>query len=628
MMSWRLTETHLRHRVMLGFAAFCGLCTLGSFLLRMLGAPGLAALPFFIGAYLSGGWFASIDLAGELRRGQFNINLLMIVVALGAAGVGAWVEGATLLFLFSLSNALERFANYRTEQTIGSLLKAAPETAWRREKGEWVEVPTESLGVGDELLVKPGEVFPVDGELTEGATTADESALTGEALPVSKRFGDRVSGGTMNLEGRAVMRVVRLPGESAVQRIIELIESAREQKAPAQRFTDTFSSYYTIAILAGSVLFLGWLLLCSREPFTVAVYHMMTLLVVASPCALVLSIPSAILVAIAAGARNGILFRGGVAVETLAGVNHFAFDKTGTLTTGELEVSRIETAGLTTVEEVLAAAAAVAQNSTHPLSRAVMIEAERRGLTPVETSNVTNIPGFGIEAEVGSDLVAVGSRRLMEQRDFDVVPFPSSGAEAEVWVAREVLLGVIYLRDRLRPNTPAVIAALKNEGASVALVSGDRASAAEMVAHAAGIEEVHADLTPNEKLQWIHRWRQEGKTVAMVGDGINDAPSLIAADVGLGMGARGSDAALAQADVILMHDRIENVSTALRLSRRARRIIRQNLIVSLGTVAVLVAYALAQKIRLSLGVMGHEGSTVVVVLNGLRLLRVRPDRNI
>ena len=617
-----------QHRVMLAFVAFCGLCTLVGFLLPRFGVAPLAALPLFIAAYLSGGWFASIDLAGELRRGVFDINLLMIVVAFGAAGIGAWVEGATLLFLFSLSNALERFANYRTEQTIGSLLKAAPETACRRENGEWVEVPTDSLGMGDELLVKPGELFPVDGEITEGATSADESALTGEALPVSKRAGDPVSGGTTNLEGRAVMRVLRLPSESAVQRIIELIESAREQKAPSQRFTDTFTRYYTVSILSGSVLFLGWLLYFRQEPFAVAIYHMMTLLVVASPCALVLSIPSAILVAIAAGARNGILFRGGVAVETLAGVNHFAFDKTGTLTTGELEVSRIETAGLTTADEALAAAAAVAHNSTHPLSRAVVAEAQRRALPPLETHDVVNIPGFGMEARIDSGLVAVGSRRLMEQRGFAVAGFSSSGAEAEVWVARaNALLGVIYLRDRLRPATPAVIATLQREGSSVALVSGDRASAAEMVARASGIEEVHADLTPNEKLEWIHRWRQEGKTVAMVGDGINDAPSLIAADVSFGMGARGSDAALAQADVILMHDRIENVPTALRLSRRARRIIRQNLFISLGTVAVLVGFALAQKIKLSLGVVGHEGSTVVVVLNGLRLLRIRPGRN-
>ena len=482
--------------------------------------------------------------------------------------------------------------------------------------------------MGDELLVKPGDLFPVDGEVLEGATSADESALTGEALPVSKHPGDSVSGGTVNLEGQAVIRVLRLPSESAVQRIIDLIERAREQKAPAQRFTDVFSRYYTVIILVGSVAFLAFLLLWLREPFSQAIYRMMTLLVVASPCALVLSIPSAILVAIASGARQGILFRGGVAVESLAGVNHFAFDKTGTLTTGQLQVARVEARGQeVSAEEVLEVAAAVGQYSTHPLSRAVVEEAKRLDLKPREAGGVTNIPGFGVEAMIGAQLVVVGSRRLMEMRGFDVSALESKGAEAEVWVARETLLGVIYLRDQLRAATPAVIAALQKGGSSVALISGDRAEAAAAVAREAGIEEVHPALTPNEKLEWIHRWRQSGKTVAMVGDGINDAPSLIAADVGLGMGARGSDAALAQADVILMHDRIENVFTALHLSRRARRIIRQNLIVSLGMVAVLVACALAQKIKLSIGVVGHEGSTVAVVLNGLRLLRIKPGRS-
>ena len=613
---------------MLLLAAICGLGTLSGFLLQRFEAPPLTVAPLFVVAYLSGSWFASIQLASELRRGVFDINLLMIVVAIGAACVGAWAEGGTLLFLFSLSNALERFANYRTEQTISSLLKSAPETACRREDGAWVEVSADSLGVGDELLVKPGDLFPVDGEVIEGATSADESALTGEALPVSKRVGDPVSGGTVNLEGQAVIRVQRLPRESAVQRIIDLIESAREQKAPAQRFTDTFTRYYTAVVLAGSVAFLGWLLFWRSEPFAQAIYRTMTLLVVASPCALVLSIPSAILVAIASGARQGILFRGGVAVESLAGVNHFAFDKTGTLTTGQLQVARVAACEQISTEEVLGIAAAVAQYSTHPLSRALVEEAKRLHLMQSGVDGVTNIPGFGMEAMIGTELVVIGSRGLMEKRGFDISALESKGAEAEVWVAGATLLGVIYLRDRLRAATPAVIAALKKDGSSVALISGDRAEAAAAVAREAGIEEVHPALTPNEKLEWIHRWRQSGKTVAMVGDGINDAPSLIAADVGLGMGARGSDAALAQADVILMHDRIENVPTALRLSRRARRIIRQNLIISLGTVAVLVACALAQKIKLSIGVVGHEGSTVVVVLNGLRLLRIKPGRSI
>ncbi len=613
------------YRGMFLLAALCGVGTLAGLLLQS--SAHHFGIALFVVAYLSGGWFASLDLAGELRRGVFDINLLMIVVALGAAGIGAWAEGGTLLFLFSLSNALERFANHRTEQTISSLLKSAPETARRRENGEWKEVPTESLGMDDELLVKPGDLFPVDGEIIEGATSADESALTGEALPVSKRVGDPVSGGTVNLEGQAVIRVRRLPTESAVQRIIDLISSARQQKAPAQRFTDTFTRYYTGIVLVGSAIFFGWLFLLQREPLPQAIYRMMTLLVVSSPCALVLSIPSAILVAIAAGARHGILFRGGVAVERLASVNHFAFDKTGTLTTGQLQVARIETRGGIPADEMLSVAATVAQYSTHPLSRAVVEEAQLRGLNTLEAGRITNLPGLGMEARIGGDPVLVGSRKLMEQLGFAINEPSASGAEAEVWVGRTSVLGVIYLRDRLRAATPSVIAALKDSGNSVALISGDRAAAADAVATAAGIEEVHPDLTPNEKLEWIQRWRQNGKTVAMVGDGINDAPSLTAADVGIGMGARGSDTALAQADVILMHDRIENVPTAFQLSRRARRIIRQNLLLSLGTVVVLISFALAQKIKLSFGVVGHEGSTVLVVLNGLRLLRLRPDRS-
>lgn len=614
------------YRGMFLLAGLCGLSTLAGFLLHSFAHH--FAIAFFVVAYLSGGWFASVELAGELRRGVFDINLLMIVVAIGAAGVGAWAEGGTLLFLFSLSNALEHFANHRTEQTISSLLRSAPKTARRRQNGDWKEVPAESLGIDDELLVKPGDLFPVDGEVIEGATSADESALTGEALPVSKHAGDSVSGGTVNLEGQAVIRVRRLPTESAVQRIIDLINTARQQKAPAQRFTDTFTHYYTVIVLVGSALFFAWLFLWQHKPLAQAIYRMMTLLVVSSPCALVLSIPSAILVAIAAGARQGILFRGGVAVEGLACVNHFAFDKTGTLTTGQLQVGRIEPCGGISANEVLSVAAAVAQYSTHPLSRAVVEEAERLQLRKLEASHLTNLPGFGIEAMIGPDTVLVGSRKLMELRGFGVTDADATGAEAEVWVARSSLLGVIYLRDRLRTATPQVITALKDAGNTVALISGDRAAAAVAIARVAGIEEIHPDLAPNEKLEWIHRWRENGKIVAMVGDGINDAPSLTAADVGIGMGARGSDAALAQADVILMHDRIENVPTAFQLSRRARRIIRQNLFVSLGTVVLLVSFALAQKIQLSLGVVGHEGSTVLVVLNGLRLLRLRPDRNI
>jgi Cd2+/Zn2+-exporting ATPase len=315
-----------------------------------------------------------------------------------------------------------------------------------------------------------------------------------------------------------------------------------------------------------------------------------------------------------------------VAVETLAGVDHFAFDKTGTLTTGRLRVVEIQPTGAEAENEILRVATALAQSSTHPLSRAIVEESDRRGLNKLSVSEVTNVPGFGMRAKLNGEEVLVGSKKFVapggaaDNRD-------GESTDAEVWVGRGRPLGVIRLRDELRSATRDVVAELKTSGEKVILISGDRTRVAEVIARQAGIEEVHADLAPNEKLEWIRRWQAAGHKVAMVGDGINDAPSLIAADVGLGMGARGSDAALEQADVILMHDRIENVPAALQLSRKARRIIRQNLVVSLGMVALLITLALAQRIRLALGVVGHEGSTVVVVLNGLRLLRFRPVRN-
>ncbi|HZR78414.1 MAG TPA: cation-translocating P-type ATPase [Chthoniobacterales bacterium] len=612
--------TEHNYQLMLVLAGLCGLSTLAGFVLVRAGFSNVAVPIVFAIAYFCGGWFAAQDVVRGLKQRKIDIQFLMIFVALGAAAVGAWTEGATLLFLFSLSNALEQFANHRTKKTIESLLRSAPQRALRRRGESWVDVPIEEVVRNDELLIKAGELFPVDGVILEGATSADESALTGESLPVSKRPSDSVSSGTLNLDGQAVIRVERPADQSALYRILGLIRTAQQQKAPAQRFTDAFSRYYTWIVLGLSAAM--FVILLVEKPFAEALYRTMTLLVVASPCALVLSIPSAILMAIAAGARNGILFRGGVAIENLAGVNQFAFDKTGTLTTGALVVRKIELFAERSEDEVLAVAAAVAKFSTHPLARAIVQEAETRGISPPKAVEFQNIPGFGMEAVVDGEQVLVGSRRFLRDRMIQA-PTLENKRNAEVWVAAKHPLAVIYLRDEVRPAAWDVIEFLKQNRIGIALLTGDRATAADAVARQVGIEEVHAEITPAAKLQCIHRWRQEGKKVGMVGDGINDAPSLTAADVGIGMGARGSDAALEQADVILMHDRIENVEHAVILSRRARAIIRQNITISLGVVALLVTAALAQKINLTFGVLGHEGSTVIVVLNALRLLHFR-----
>jgi Cd2+/Zn2+-exporting ATPase len=612
------------HRVMLLLAVACGLSTLIGFALERAGfSPAFSAVCFAV-AYVAGGWFATQDLWHALKHRKIDIQFLMVAVAVGALFVKAWTEGATLLFLFSLSNGLEQFANFRTRKSIESLLKVAPKHALRRENGRWTEVAIEKVQIGDELLVQAGELFPVDGVVIEGATSADESALTGEALPVVKQSGDAVSGGTLNLDGQSVIRATRRLEESALNRILALIEVAQQQKAPAQRFTDSFSRYYTwVALSLSAVVFAVLTLL--HQPITNAFYRAMTVLVVASPCALVLSIPSAILVAIAAGARRGILFRGGVAIENLAGATQFAFDKTGTLTKGALIVARINSFHSQTEDDVLQIAASVAHFSTHPLARAIAAEAENRNLLLVTATDFLNVAGLGMEASISKKRIFVGSRRLMRDRGI-ALPTVESTNEAEVWIGSDWALGVIYLRDEIRPAAKGVITFLKRSGLSVTLLTGDRPGPAAMVADRVGITDVRAELSPQAKLQCIHDWRASGKKVAMVGDGINDAPSLTAADVSIGMGARGSDAALEQADVVLMHDKIDNVEGAFRLSRRARSIIRQNIVISLGVIFLLIVSALAEKINLTAGVIGHEGSTVIVILNGLRLLHSRQSR--
>ena len=609
------------YRVMLLLAGLCGLSTLIGFVLERAGfSPAFSAVCFAV-AYVSGAWFATQDVWQGLKGRKIDIQFLMVAVAVGALFVKAWTEGATLLFLFSLSNGLEQFANFRTRKSIESLLKVAPKRALRRENGRWIEVSIEEVQIADELLVKPGELFPVDGVVIEGATSADESALTGEAIPVVKQPGDAVSGGTLNLDGQSVIRATRRLEESALNRILALIEVAQQQKAPAQRFTDSFSRYYTWVALSLSAVVFAVLLLLQR-PTTDAFYRAMTVLVVASPCALVLSIPSAILVAIAAGARRGILFRGGVAIENLGGATQFAFDKTGTLTKGALIVARIESLDSQNEDAVLQVAASVAHFSTHPLARAIMADAGRRKLPITPARDFLNVPGLGMEASVDGDRIFIGSRRLMRDRGI-ALPAVESTNEAEVWVGSNRALGVIYLRDEIRTAAKRVIDFLKRSALPVTLLTGDRVGPAAMVAEQVGIADVRAELSPQAKLKCIHDWRASGKKVAMVGDGINDAPSLTAADVSIGMGARGSDAALEQADVVLMHDKIENVEEAFRLSRRARSIIRQNIVISLGVILFLIVSALAEKINLTAGVIGHEGSTVLVILNGLRLLRSR-----
>jgi Cd2+/Zn2+-exporting ATPase len=555
----------------------------------------------------------------------------MLAVAAGGAAIGAWGEGTVLLFLFSLSGALEHFALGRTQREIRSLFKHAPKVATLIDDSQHErEVAVENLRSGMRLVIKPGDQFPVDAEIVRGRTAADESNLTGEAQPVEKTVGDTVLAGTMNLWGAVEATVLRSASESSLQKIIRLIKEAQQQKAPAQQFTDKFGSVYTYVVLGLSLaMFFVWWLGFNLPAFAAktsghsAFYRAMTLLVVASPCALVLSIPSAVLAAIAWGARHGILFRGGAAVEKLASVDTVALDKTGTLTTGELRVEAVETFPPGREHELATLAYSLERLSTHPLARAVTRYGKQQGLRVIEIEQFESATGQGLRARWEGSECLLGRREWLSGSlparlgDLSAATHPGL---SEIWLVAGDLAGRIVLRDDVRPQARQVLAELKREGIPAVVLTGDRKAAADHLQSELGVQDVRAELKPEQKVAAIRSMSAEGKRVAMIGDGVNDAPSLAAAHVAVAMGARGSDAALEQADVVLMHDRLENFLAAFRLSQRARAVIRQNLVISLGTVAVLVTLALIGVIPLTIGVVGHEGSTVVVVMNSLRLL--------
>jgi Cd2+/Zn2+-exporting ATPase len=620
-------------------AVLCGVFGL----LAGLAQPGPLKLAGFGAAYVAGAFFPAAEAFERLRQRILDIHFLMLAVAAGAAFLGAWAEGATLLFLFSFSGALEHYALGRTQKEIRSLFRKAPKTATVLDAaGAETEVLVEKIHAGARLLIKPGAQFPVDGEIARGTTAADESNLTGEATPVEKKIGDLALAGTLNLWGAVEMVAVRPAAESSLQKIIKLIKEAQQRKAPAQQFADKFSTCYTYSVLGLSIaMFFVWWQGFHLHAFASSVesqsafYRTMTLLVVSSPCALVLSIPSAVLAAIAYGARHGMLFRGGAAVEKLAGIGVVCLDKTGTLTTGELRVEAVESFPPGREGEVAQLAYSLEKLSTHPLARAITRHGKQQALLPLQFERFESVTGHGLKASRNGREYRVGGRDW-----FDVerrLPVDAGGAGpsgqpqeplaapvdagfSEVWVEAGDLLGRVILRDDIRPQSARVIEDLRRAGLRSVVLTGDRHAAAEHLRRALNLDDVRAELKPDQKVAAIRELSGQGNRVAMIGDGVNDAPSLAVAHIGVAMGARGSDAALEQADVVLMHDRLENFVAAFRLSQRARRIIRQNLFISLGTIVVLVAFALLGKIPLTAGVVGHEGSTVVVVMNSLRLL--------
>ncbi|MGH7382723.1 MAG: heavy metal translocating P-type ATPase [Candidatus Methylomirabilales bacterium] len=619
-----------QRRRMAVLTAVCLLAVAAGALLELVsGVPRVAPLAFFVLAYLSGGYYSTRNAIAALRERTVDVNLLMVTAAVGAATIDYWQEGAVLMFLFSLSNTLESFAMARTRRAITQLMTLSPEDARVRRNGEEVRVPVAELRVGEVVIVGPTERIPIDGEVLAGRSGVDESPITGESIPMEKGPGDGVYAGSLNQQGVLEIRMSRPASESTLARVIRLVEEAQSQKAEAQHLTEWIGRYYTAAVLGGAALFilipplfLGW-------PFVLTFYRAMTLLVVASPCALVISIPAAVLSAIAGGARDGILFKGGITLEQAAAVRVVALDKTGTLTEGKPRVTDVLALGQEDGNAVLGLAAAVEVRSEHHLGKAVVEAAGESGLPVVPAEEIETFPGRGIRGVVQGRRVWVGNQGLMRETGvgFDGVVLSriqalESQGKTVVVVGAERPLGLIAVADTVRPAARRVMEELRRQGIThLVMLTGDNARVAKAVAEEIGISEWRAGLLPEEKVAAVRELVATRGPVAMVGDGVNDAPALAAATVGVTMGGAGTDVALETADVVLMADDLTKLPRALELSRRCRRVILQNLGFAGLVILGLVTSTLIGWMTLPVGVVGHEGSTLLVVLNGLRLLR-------
>ncbi|MCA0203232.1 MAG: cation-translocating P-type ATPase [Proteobacteria bacterium] len=606
------------------------LAALGRWFLAL---PGLEVTGYAL-AYLAGGAPASLRAARELIRDRvLDIDLLMVVAALSALAVGAAMEGAVLLALFSLSSTLEDRAMGRARRAVEALMALRPDTALRREGDTAREVPVAALVPGDVVILRPGARVPVDGTIAGGSGALDESTITGESMPVHKGPGAPVFEATVNLDGVLEVTVIRGTADSTVARMIALVTEAQAAKAPSERFSAWFGQRYTIAVLLGAILAFG-VFLALGWGHDAALYRAATLLVAASPCAVVISVPAAILSALSAAARGGVLFKGGAALETLAEVRAFGFDKTGTLTTGKAEVTGLWTpdgdeAGF------LSALAGLEAQSEHPIGRAVRAEAQRRGLSPAPVTEVHSAPSEGIEGQDAAGALWAGNARMVARRgagsDDPALAALAEEAETLIYAGRGArLLGAVTVADRPRATSAAGLRALRAGGVTErAMMTGDRRSVALRIGAELGLrpDEIHADLLPGDKVRLIAAMTERGK-VAFVGDGVNDAAALARADVGIAMGAAGSEVALQAADVALLSEDMTRLAEAHRLARRTARIVKQNLAFALGAMVLLVTGGLFFDLPLPLAVIGHEGGTVLVVLNGLRLLAdpIRSDR--
>jgi Cd2+/Zn2+-exporting ATPase len=631
------------------FSLVCGgFLALGFAIETLTSAPHWLPLAAYLAAYFFGGFYTLREAIESLGVRKFEIDTLMLVAAAGAAALGAFAEGALLLFLFSLGHALEHFAMGRAKKAIEALRTLAPQTAFVRRNGKIEEIPVESLVIGDVVLVKPDARLPADGFLIKGTSSVNQAPITGESVPVDKQpvpdpaqaranpnkvtAAYRVFAGTINGSGSIEIEVTRAAADTTLAKVVQMVTEAETQRSPTQRFTDRFERIFVPLVLITAIvlLFAG---LVVDEPFSASFYRAMAVLVAASPCALAIATPSAVLSGVARAARGGVLVKGGAPLENLGSLRAIAFDKTGTLTEGQPRITDIMPSKGITESDLLSAAIPVERLSDHPLAHAIVRDgtAKLSGVSLPEAADLQNFVGRGVSATLGGEKIWIGKAELFGSEGIPDLAADTKAAIQSLrdrgrttMVVRRGMqdLGAIGLMDRPRDGAKSMIARLKQLGFSrLIMISGDHQKVAEAIAKEVGLDEAWGDLMPEDKVKAIKKLRSEGK-VAMVGDGVNDAPAMASATVGIAMGAAGSDVALETADVALMADDLSNLPFAVSLSRATRSIILQNVIVSMGVVALLVPSTIA---GLSIGaaVAAHEGSTILVVVNALRLLAYR-----
>ncbi|WP_166965997.1 heavy metal translocating P-type ATPase [Yeosuana marina] len=594
-----------------------------------------------------GGVFTLLTAVEDLLKGKFEIDFLMLFAAAGAAILGKWGEAALLLFLFSLGHALEHYAMKRAKKSITALSDLTPPMALVKRNDELIEVHIEQLKLGDIIVVKPNSKIAADGVVTKGTSSVNQASITGESIPVDKHPNNnwqnekeinkllpehRVFAGTINGNGVLEIKVLKEAKDSTLSRLITMVKEAETQKSPTQHLTDKFEKYYVPFVLV-LVVFLIFSFLVIDETFQRSFYRAMSVLIAASPCALAISTPSAVLAGIATAARHGVLIKGGRPLEDLGGLKAIAFDKTGTLTTGRPTLTHAIPFGNTTKSQLLKIAVAVEALSDHPLADAIVEGGKKElgNITIPKAENLKAITARGIQANYKGSLVYIGNRRLFEELtnknipeeiDLKMSELESGGHTAMIIYQDNNYLGIVSAMDIARPESISTLATLKKMGIKrMIMLTGDNQKVANAIAKHIGITDPMGSLLPEDKVNAIEQLKQQVGNVAMVGDGVNDAPAMAKSTVGIAMGAAGSDVALETADIALMADKLNNLPFAIGLSRKAKQIIKQNLVISLGMVAILVPMTIMGTIAIGPAVVGHEGSTILVVLNALRLLR-------